>query len=147
MNDEAIFDADFLQRLRVMFFKLRNRKQLRRIGAQQTPTAGFTREFKDHRQYTPGDDYRSIDWRLMARLEKLFIRVYEQVQEFHVHVVVDRSQSMVDPYPEKRILGFALRLRRRTLAWSVAIRFRCSRWTAKCSAPSARSRDRATSTA
>ena len=107
-SSQELFDAEFLQRLRVLFFKLRNRRRLQRIGAQQTPAAGFSREFKDHRRYTPGDDYRSIDWRLLARLEKLFIRVFEQVQEFHVHVIVDRSRSMIDPYPEKRVLALRL---------------------------------------
>ena len=43
-----------------------------RRGAQSTTATGFTREFKDYRHYTPREDYRAIDWRLYARLEKLF---------------------------------------------------------------------------
>lgn len=107
-NENEIFDPDFLGRLRQLFFMLRKRRQLRKHGVQQTPTAGFTREFKDHRQYIAGDDYRSIDWRLFARLEKLFIRVFEEVQEFHVHVVVDRSQSMIEPFAQKRVMELQL---------------------------------------
>ncbi len=102
-SSEELFDAKFLGRLRSLFFKLRKRRQLQRRGQQSTPAAGFTREFKDHRSYTPGDDYRTIDWRLFARLEKPFIRIFEEVQEFHVHILVDRSGSMIDPYPQKRI--------------------------------------------
>jgi uncharacterized protein (DUF58 family) len=75
---------------------------------QSTPTAGFTREFKDHRHYVPGDDYRAIDWRLFARLNKTFIRVFEEVQEFHIHILLDRSQSMVEPYRQKGILAMRL---------------------------------------
>ncbi|MEM7145709.1 MAG: DUF58 domain-containing protein [Verrucomicrobiota bacterium] len=85
-----------------MFFKLRKRKQLRRKGIQATPATGFTREFKDFRHYTPSDDYRAIDWRLYARLKRLYIRLYEEVQEFHLHVVIDTSGSMAEPYGEKR---------------------------------------------
>jgi uncharacterized protein (DUF58 family) len=104
-NADELFDAKFLGRLRSLFFKLRKRRQLQRRGQQSTPAAGFTREFKDHRNYTPGDDYRTIDWRLFARLEKPFIRVFESVQEFHVHIIVDCSGSMVDPFPEKRVMA------------------------------------------
>lgn len=101
-TESELFDAKFLGRLRTLFFKLRKRRQLQKQGSQSTPAAGFTREFKDHRRYSPGDDYRSIDWRLFARLEKPFVRVFEEVQEYHVHILVDRSRSMAAPYGEKR---------------------------------------------
>jgi uncharacterized protein (DUF58 family) len=101
--DTELFDPQFLDRLRSLFFKLRKRRQLQKKGAQQTPAAGFTREFKDHRHYTPGDDFRSIDWRLFARLDRKFIRIFEEIQEYHVHVLIDRSMSMQEPYSEKRI--------------------------------------------
>lgn len=105
---EELFDPTFLAQLRSLFFKLRSRQNLTRHGAQPTPATGFTREFKDYRQYTPGDDYREIDWRLYARLEKLFIRLFEEVQEFHVHVIVDTSRSMVDPFGQKRVVALRL---------------------------------------
>ena len=94
--DADLFDADFLGRLRTLFFKLRKRRQLAKKGLQSSPAAGITREFKDYRHYTPGDDFRTIDWRLYARLERMFIRIFEEVQEYHVHILVDRSGSMVD---------------------------------------------------
>ena len=72
---EELFDAKFLGRLRALFFRLRKRRQLKKKGEQQSAAAGFTREFKDHRHYTPGDDVRSVDWRIVARLEKMFVRI------------------------------------------------------------------------
>lgn len=107
-DHDAIFDAAFLDRLRTLFFKLRKRRQMQRRGVQQTPSTGFTREFKDHRQYSAGDDYRGIDWRLYARLDRLFIRLFEEIQEFHVHVLVDTSLSMADPFPAKRVAALRL---------------------------------------
>ena len=101
-DNEALFDAEFLDRLRALFLRLRKRRQLRRKGLQSTPATGYTREFKDFRHYTPNDDYRAIDWRLYARLDRLFIRLYEEIQEFHIHVVVDTSASMMSPFAEKR---------------------------------------------
>ena len=107
-TDDEIFDAEFLDRLRALFLRLRKRRQLRKKGIQNTPASGFTREFKDFRHYTPSDDYRSIDWRLYARLDRLFIRLYEEIQEFHIHVVLDRSASMAAPFPEKRTTALKL---------------------------------------
>lgn len=100
-TDDTLLDPAFLDRLRVLTLRLRKRRQLKRKGLQSTPATGFTREFKDFRHYTPQDDYRTIDWRLFARLGRLFIRLYEEVQEFHVHVLLDTSESMRTPYPEK----------------------------------------------
>ena len=102
-STEELFDPEFLDRLRAMFLRLKKRKQLRKKGIQSTPATGFTREFKGFRHYTPRDDYRAIDWQLYARLDRLFIRLYEEIQEFHVHIVVDTSSSMNQPFPEKRL--------------------------------------------
>lgn len=103
-----LFDPRFLGRLRALFFRLRKRRQLRKKGVQATPSAGFTREFRDHRHYTSGDDFRGVDWRLFARLERLFVRVYEEVQEFHVHILVDCSGSMGEPFGSKRVTALRL---------------------------------------
>lgn len=108
MPDNEIFDPLFLDRLRLLYFKLRKRRQLQKRGAQATPSSGFTREFKDHRQYSPGDDFRLIDWRMFARLEKMFIRIFEEVQEVHVHILIDRSRSMVEPFADKRVAALQL---------------------------------------
>ncbi|MEM9282828.1 MAG: DUF58 domain-containing protein [Verrucomicrobiota bacterium] len=105
---DELFDPDFLDRLRAMFLRLRKRKMLRRKGIQSSPATGFTREFKGFRHYVSGDDYRAIDWQLYARLDRLFIRLYEEIQEFHVHIVVDTSGSMVDPFAEKRSTSLKL---------------------------------------
>ncbi len=100
--DDDLFDPVFLNRLRVLALQVRKRRRQRRQGPAQTPAAGHTREFKDHRHYARGDDYRSIDWRVFARLDRLFVRVFEEIQEYHVHVLLDRSTSMIEPCPRKR---------------------------------------------
>ena len=112
LEREDLFDASFLDRLRVLALRLRKRRQLMRRGSQSTPATGFTREFKDYRHYTPREDYRAIDWRLYARLEKLFVRLYEETQELNLHILLDTSTSMAQPFPEKRrqALRFAVAL-------------------------------------
>ena len=107
-DDHEVFDPDFLQRLRTLFFKLRRRRMLKQKGVQQTQASGFTREFKDYRHYTRSDDFRAIDWRLFARIERLFVKIYEEIQEFHVHILIDTSRSMIEPFPRKRIATLRL---------------------------------------
>jgi uncharacterized protein (DUF58 family) len=112
LEREELFEAAFLERLRVLALRLRKRRQLMRRGAQSTPATGFTREFKDYRHYTPREDYRAIDWRLYARLDKLFVRLYEETQELNLHILLDTSTSMAQPFSEKRrqALRFAVAL-------------------------------------
>jgi len=101
-DHDDLFDAAFLDRLRMLALRLRKRRQLMRRGSQSTPSTGFTREFKDFRHYTPREDYRAIDWRLYARLDKLFVRLYEETQELNLHLVLDSSASMARPFDDKR---------------------------------------------
>lgn len=98
----------------MLALRLRKRRELMRRGAQASPATGFTREFKDYRPYTPKEDYRAIDWRLYARLDKLFIRLYEETQELNLHIVIDTSSSMARPYGDKR---------RQALRFAVALAF------------------------
>jgi uncharacterized protein (DUF58 family) len=109
-NAEDWMDPGFLDRLRAMFLRLRKRRVQRRRNVLPNPASGLTREFKDYRHYVRQDDYRSIDWKLYARLERLFVRLYEEVREFHVHVVVDASTSMARPFGEKRSTALRLAL-------------------------------------
>ncbi len=112
LERDELFDPGFLDRLRTLALRLRKRKQLMRRGTQSSPATGFTREFKDYRHYTPREDYRAIDWRLYARLDKLFVRLYEETQELNLHILVDVSSSMAEPYADKRrqALRFAVAL-------------------------------------
>src|SRR3989338_11375022 len=55
---------------------------------------GSSVEFADYAQYTPGDDIRSIDWNLYARLDRLFVKLYKEEIELSVEVVIDATASM-----------------------------------------------------
>lgn len=114
LDRDELFDATFLDRLRSLAIRLRKRRALVRRGTQSSPATGFTREFKDYRHYTPREDYRAIDWRLYARLDKLFVRLYEETQELNLHVIIDTSASMAEPFVEKR---------RQTLRFAVALSY------------------------
>ena len=56
---------------------------------------GSSTEFSDYRDYAPGDDVRFVDWNAFARLNRPYIKLFEQEEEMHVAILVDASQSMV----------------------------------------------------
>ena len=63
-------------------------------GMHRSPYHGFSVEFTEYRQYTPGDDPRYLDWRVFARSDRYFIKKYEDETNLRVHLLADRSRSM-----------------------------------------------------
>jgi uncharacterized protein (DUF58 family) len=63
-------------------------------GMHRSPYHGFSVEFTEYRQYTPGDDPRYIDWRVYARSDRYFIKKYEDETNLRVHLLADQSRSM-----------------------------------------------------
>jgi uncharacterized protein (DUF58 family) len=62
---------------------------------------GSSVEFADYAPYSPGDDIRSIDWNLYARLDRLFVKTYKEEIALSVELIVDATASMGLPGPEK----------------------------------------------
>src|ERR1035437_426980 len=63
-------------------------------GLHRSPYHGFSVEFTEYRQYTPGDDPRYLDWRLFARSDRFYIKKFEDETNLRCHLVVDQSRSM-----------------------------------------------------
>lgn len=63
-------------------------------GQHRSPHKGFSVEFKQHRQYTPGDEIRRIDWKVFGRSDRFFIREYEEETNLRATILVDQSGSM-----------------------------------------------------
>ncbi len=55
---------------------------------------GSSLEFADYREYSPGDDPRRIDWNSYGRLDRLFLKLYEEEEDLPVHLLIDASASM-----------------------------------------------------
>lgn len=70
-------------------------------GERRSPRRGGSIEFADYREYAPGDDFRQIDWRAYARLERLFLRLYVEEEDATVHLLLDASRSMEWGSPPK----------------------------------------------
>jgi len=101
-------DADVLQRLDNLTLITRKSMATGRPGRRRSPLAGSSMEFADYRRYAPGDDFRRIDWRAYARLERLFLRVFEAEENLTVTILIDCSDSMQHGEPSKASLATTL---------------------------------------
>lgn len=63
-------------------------------GMHRSPFQGFSVEFAQHRQYTPGDDIRHLDWKIFGRTDKLYLKQYQQETNLDLLLLVDVSGSM-----------------------------------------------------
>ncbi len=65
-----------------------------RVGEHRSPFHGFAIEFAQHREYTTGDDLRHLDWKVLGRTDRYYIKQYEQDTNFVAHLLLDGSDSM-----------------------------------------------------
>src|ERR1041385_9263696 len=63
-------------------------------GLHRSPYHGFSVEFTEYRQYTPGDDTRYLDWRLYARSDRYYLKKFEDATNLRCHLRVDQSRSI-----------------------------------------------------
>ena len=63
-------------------------------GTHRSPYRGFSIEFAEHREYTPGVDPRHIDWRVFGRRDKLYVKQYEEETSLRCYLLLDKSASM-----------------------------------------------------
>ena len=64
------------------------------VGEHKSPYRGFAIEFSQHREYVPGDDTRHLDWKVLGRSDRYYIKQYEQETNYVAHLLVDGSESM-----------------------------------------------------
>jgi uncharacterized protein (DUF58 family) len=84
-------------------------------GLHRSPYHGFSVEFTEYRQYTPGDDTRYLDWRLFARSDRYYLKKFEDETNLRCHLLVDQSRSM-----EYGSVGYSKSDYARTLAATLA---------------------------
>jgi uncharacterized protein (DUF58 family) len=63
-------------------------------GMHKSPHKGFSIEFAEHREYTPGIDPKHIDWRVFGRRDKLYVKQYEEETSLRCYLLLDKSASM-----------------------------------------------------
>jgi uncharacterized protein (DUF58 family) len=74
-------------------------------GMHQNPHAGASIEFSEHKEYAPGDDIRRIDWKAVGRVDRYYIKRFEDETEMRTFLLVDASASM--GYARKQVSKLA----------------------------------------
>ncbi len=83
-----------LRGLKNLFFAARVIVEGAYAGRHRSPYKGSAAEFVDYREYYPGDEIRSIDWKAYARTDRYFVKLFERETDMNCHVLMDRSASM-----------------------------------------------------
>src|SRR5262249_48984045 len=63
-------------------------------GLHRSPYHGFSVEFAQHREYTPGDEIRYVDWKVAGRSDRYYIKEFEEETNLKAYLMVDASESM-----------------------------------------------------
>jgi uncharacterized protein (DUF58 family) len=71
------------------------------LAQRRTMQLGGGIEFADHREYTPGDDFRYLDWNVFARHDELLLKRFQEEEDLHVYMMLDSSRSMAFGEPPK----------------------------------------------
>ena len=93
-DDEDLFDEAFLKRLELLQVIARRLFSGKQRSERKTRKTGSGLEFADHREYSPGDDIRYLDWQVWVRLHHALIRLFEEDEDLPIRIVVDVSDSM-----------------------------------------------------
>lgn len=87
-------DKDLLARVSGLQLRARRLAAGATSGLHRSAYRGFSQEFVEHRDYTPGDELRYVDWKLFGRTDRLVVRQYQQEKNLRVILAVDCSESM-----------------------------------------------------
>ncbi|HUR45625.1 MAG TPA: DUF58 domain-containing protein [Candidatus Saccharimonadales bacterium] len=97
----ALLTPELLRRLEQFQLLAARRAKSSARGERRSKARGQSVEFADFRTYTHGDDFRYLDWNLYGRLDRLFIKLYEEERELPVRIFLDASESMAFGEPRK----------------------------------------------
>lgn len=91
---QSFIDPQALMQIRSLELRAKSVVEGFFTGLHRSPYHGFSVEFTEYRQYTPGDDLRYLDWKLFARSDRYYIKRFEDETNLRCHLLVDNSQSM-----------------------------------------------------
>lgn len=96
-----LFDSEFLKRLEYLSLVSRRVFRGRLLAQRRTKQLGGGIEFADHREYSPGDDLRYLDWNVFARYGDVLLKRFQEEEDLHVYILLDVSRSMSHGASEK----------------------------------------------
>jgi uncharacterized protein (DUF58 family) len=93
-SELRFLDPAVLARLGTLELKARTVVEGFLTGLHRSPFKGFSVEFAEYRQYMPGDDLSSIDWKVYARTDRYYVKKFEEETNLDCHLLLDVSASM-----------------------------------------------------
>jgi len=106
-----MIDTSFFKELDRFSFMVRKRVSTAYSGSRRSILKGRGMEPVSYREYTQGDDFKTIDWKVYGRTEKLYVKEFEEEKSLTTHILLDISKSMdfrkKFEYAAMLALGFA----------------------------------------
>lgn len=104
------FEDEFLKKLEYLHVVSKRAFAGQSRADRLAPKRGAGMELADHRGYTPGDDFRHIDWKAYKRLNRLLLKLFDEEQDLPIYLLLDTSRSMVQPekFDQARRIAAAL---------------------------------------
>jgi uncharacterized protein (DUF58 family) len=93
-RDLKFLDPAIIARLGTMELKARTVVEGFLSGLHRSPYKGFSVEFAEYRQYLPGDDLSTLDWKVYARTDRHYVKKFEEETNLECHLLLDVSASM-----------------------------------------------------
>src|SRR5215204_4120562 len=101
VTESTLLPPDLMAQLERLELVTRKVFRGRMKGERRSKRKGQSVEFADFRGYVPGDDLRSLDWNLYARLDKLIVKLFLEEEDLHFFTLIDASLSMDFGQPTK----------------------------------------------
>ena len=92
--ESRLLDPAVIQRAELLGFNARQIVEGYMAGAHKSPLRGMAVEFAQHREYAAGDDLRHLDYKVLGRTDRYYVKQYEQETNFVAHLLLDGSESM-----------------------------------------------------
>ncbi len=109
-SPESLLDPRALRRIASLELVARQVVEGTLSGLHRSPAHGFSVEFLQHRPYVKGDDLRHLDWKVLGKTDRFFVRQYEEETNLRATLVLDASGSMAYASQEVSKLDYAVRL-------------------------------------
>jgi uncharacterized protein (DUF58 family) len=91
---QKLLDPQMLAKLRGLQLRARLIVEGYVSGVHRSPFHGFSIEFAEHREYSPGDDLRYLDWKVFGRTDKFYLKQFEEETNLLCYLLLDTSESM-----------------------------------------------------
>jgi len=107
---QNIIDVEAALKLKVFSFRVSSQVKGLKAGIHKSPYKGISPDFLEYKEYSRGDELKHIDWRLYGRLDRLYVKKFEDEVNLSWCILIDRSGSMGYGSEEKTKLDYAIRL-------------------------------------